>query len=76
MPMSDSGNSRQSSDSGLRQWQQTPYFFILMVLRMGLTKLGQMHYLPSNQRTLGTYGACTGRSRSLWDMDRGCHVNI
>ncbi|KAF5805648.1 hypothetical protein HanXRQr2_Chr05g0211821 [Helianthus annuus] len=43
---------------------------------MGLTKLGQMHYLPSNQRTLGTYGACTGRSRSLWDMDRGCHVNI
>ncbi|KAJ0441018.1 hypothetical protein HanIR_Chr16g0793041 [Helianthus annuus] len=23
-------------------------------------------------RTLGTYGACTGRSRSLWCMDRGC----
>ncbi|MFS7918674.1 hypothetical protein Hanom_Chr03g00203921 [Helianthus anomalus] len=25
-------------------------------------------------RTLGTYGACTGRCRSLWSMDRGCFI--
>ncbi|MFS7949951.1 hypothetical protein Hanom_Chr06g00577641 [Helianthus anomalus] len=26
-------------------------------------------------RTLGTYGACTRRSRSLWAMDRECLLN-
>ncbi|MFS7975164.1 hypothetical protein Hanom_Chr10g00877221 [Helianthus anomalus] len=26
-------------------------------------------------RTLGTYGACTRRSRSLWAVDRECYLN-